>query len=161
MLKILVLPVLLCFYSGPVTMTSIEYVRGTDSLNVIVRFEYELFLRDFQQTINDDLDLKALSNLSPFPPDLANNYLNSKIHIYLNKELVIGKLLDMKVNEGDVRFKLFYRLKRRPKNIRIKNSLLTGLFSDVENLTVIRLRNFEAGVKFTQDYDEETFVVKK
>ena len=150
----------MCCYTGPVTMTSIEYVPGTDSLNVIVRFDYELFLRDYQQTINDDIDLKVLRDLRPFPSDLANNYLNSKLLIYLNKELVIGKLLDMKVNESDIIFKLFYRLKNRPKMIKVKNSFLTGLFSDVENLTVIRVRNFETGVKFSQNYNEETFEVK-
>jgi len=64
------------------------------------------FLRDYQQTIFDDLDLEDLRSFRPFPADMANNYLNSKINIYANKKQVIGKLLKMEEDAGDIRFNI-------------------------------------------------------
>jgi len=57
MLKILIIPVLISLQQIPVTFTGIDYINGTDSLKVTVRINYELFLRDYQQTIIEDLDL--------------------------------------------------------------------------------------------------------
>ncbi len=161
MLKILTLPILILFQQMPVTFTGIEYIQGTDSLKVSVRLSYELFLRDYQQTIFDDLDLEVLHTFKPFPADLANNYINSKINIYANNKLIIGKLLKMEENDTDVRFSLFYRVEKKLKSITVRNTILTGLYSDVENLVIIRSRNYESEIKFTPAHNEETFFLNK
>ena len=160
MLKLLTLPILIFFQQMPVTFTGIEYIQGTDSLKVSIRLNYELFLRDYQQTIFDDLDLEVLRSFQPFPSDLANNYINSKISIYDNKKLIIGKLLKMEENERDVRFSILYRVEKKLKSITVRNSILTGLYSNVENLTIIRSRNYDSEMKFTQEHNEETFFIK-
>jgi hypothetical protein len=143
----------------PVTFTGIEYIQGTDSLKVSVRINYELFLRDYQQTIFDDLDLEVLRSFKPFPSDLANNYINSKINILDNKKLIIGKLLKMEEDDRDVRFSILYRVEKL-KCITVRNTILNGLYSDVENLTILRSRNYESEIKLTSEHNEETFVIK-
>jgi hypothetical protein len=160
MLKLLTLPILIFFQQMPVTFTGIEYIQGTDSLKVSIRLNYELFLRDYQQTIFDDLDLEVLRSFQPFPSDLANNYINSKISIYDNKKLIIGKLLKMEENERDVRFSILYRVEKKLKSITVRNTILTGLYSNVENLTIIRSRNYESEIKLTPEHNEETFIIK-
>lgn len=160
MLKILVIHILMLFQQAHVTMTSIEYVPGTDSIKVLVRIENNLFLRDYQQTINDDLDLYVLRKYKPFPPDLVNNYLNSKIYIYADKKLLTGKLLDSRETDGYISFNILYRLQRKFNSLTVRNTLLAGLFSDVENLTIVRSKNFEKGIKFTQTHNEETLILK-
>lgn len=160
MLKILALPVLLCIYPVHITMTSIDFIPGTDSLKVIVRMDYELYLHDYQQTVNDDIDLQTLRSYNPFPSDLANNYINSKLSIFLNNELLIGKLLNMKVVDSDINFFVLYRVRHKLKSITIRNNFLTGLYSDVENLTLIKIKNTETGIKFTQNYREKNFVFR-
>ena len=148
------------FQQAPVTFTGVEYVHGTDSLKVSVRMKYELFLRDYQQTIFDDLDLKELRSFKPFPADLANNYLNSKINIMTNGKQVIGKLLRMDVENDDVRFSILFRVNSKVKSITIKNTILTGLYSRVENLTIFKSRTGESSVKLGSDHPEETFFLK-
>ncbi len=160
MLKILTLSMLVFFQQTPVTFTGIEYVRGTDSLKVSVRINYELFLRDYQQTIFDDLDLEVLRNFQPFPSDLANNYINLKLNIYANKKLIIGKLLKTEVTDNDFRFSILYRVEKKPKSITVRNTILTGLSSKVENLTIVRSGRYESEFKFTPDHTEETFYIK-
>jgi|NGEPerStandDraft_6_1074524.scaffolds.fasta_scaffold06115_4 hypothetical protein len=160
MLKILTLPILIFLQQMPVTFTGIEYIQGTDSLKVSVRINYELFLRDYQQTIFDDLDLEVLRSFQPFPSDLANNYINSKINIYDDKKLIIGKLLKMEENDRDVRFSILYRVEKKLKSITVRNTILTGLYSNVENLIIIRSRNYESEIKLTPEHNEETFIIK-
>lgn len=157
MLKVLALPIMLLFYSGPVTMTGIDYIPGTDSLKVIIRLDNDLFLQDYQQTINDDIDLDTLRNYNPFPPDMANNYINSRIVIIINKIHLIGKLLKTEVTDGDIIFNVFYRQEKKIKSITVINNILTGLFSDVENLTIIKVNKLETGIKLTQEHNEVTF----
>jgi hypothetical protein len=149
MLKILTLPILIFLQQMPVTFTGIEYIQGTDSLKVSVRINYELFLRDYQQTIFDDLDLEVLRSFQPFPSDLANNYINSKINIYDDKKLIIGKLLKMEENDRDVRFSILYRVEKKLKSITVRNTILTGLYSNVENLIIIRSRNYESEIRLS------------
>lgn len=144
----------------PVTFTGIEYIQGTDSLKVSVRINYELFLRDYQQTIFDDLDLELLRSFRPFPSDLANNYLNSKLNISVNNKLIIGKLLKFEEYDRDVRFSMLYRVDKKLKSITVRNTILNGLYSNVENLTIIRSRNYDAEMKFTQEHNEKTFLIK-
>ncbi len=161
MLKILTLPILILFQQSPVTLTGIEYIQGSDSLKVSVRLNYELFLRDYQQTIFDDLDLEVLRSFKPFPADLANNYINTKLNIYTKKKLIIGKLIKMEENDRDIRFSMLYRVEKKLKSITVKNTILTGLYSDVENLTIIKSGNYEKEMKFTPEFNEETFFLNK
>jgi hypothetical protein len=144
----------------PVTFTGIEYVQGTDSLKVSVRLNYELFLHDYQQSIFDDLDIEVLRSFSPFPADMANNYLNSKINIHANKKQVIGKLLMMEQDNGDIRFNMLYRVNKKLKSITVRNTILTGLYSNVENLTIVKSRKYESYTKFTPELKEKTFLLK-
>jgi hypothetical protein len=156
MLKILILPILLNVYSLHSTMTSIEHIHGTDSLKVFIKMDYNLFLRDYQ-TIDDDRDLHILYSYKPFPADFINNYINSKVFIYINNKLLNGKLLTMDLIEGEVSLSFLYRSDKKPKKVTVRNTILTGLHSDQVNLTIIKINDFEKGIKFTPEHNEETF----
>ncbi|MDP4224336.1 MAG: hypothetical protein Q8868_13600 [Bacteroidota bacterium] len=159
MLKIITLSILMIFQQSHSTMTSIHEAAGSDSLNVVIRLNYDDFLRDYQQTINDDVELKVLRSLSPFPINLADSYINLKISIYINKRHLAGKLLNIETAGNDVILNILYHPPRKSKNITVRNDILTGLYSNVENLTIIRIGDFETGKKFTKKHNEETFVL--
>ena len=88
-------------HPGHVTMTSIDYVQGTDSVKVSCRMEFDDFLKDLQ-TIDDDRNLKLFFNKQPFPSDLINQYFNSKVFIYINNKLLIGKLLSANLIDNEI-----------------------------------------------------------
>jgi hypothetical protein len=159
--KALIISILMLFQQAPATFTGIEHIPGTDSLKVSVRLDHELFIRDYQQTIFDDLDLEVLRKMKPFPSDLANNYLNSRISIRSNKEQVIGKLLRMEENGGDIRFIMLFRVDRKVKSITVKNSILNGFSSRVENFVVFKSGNFETTAKLTPEHQTEVFLINK
>jgi hypothetical protein len=140
-------------------MTSIDYVQGTGSLKVSCRMYFDHFLRDLQ-TIDDDRNLNTIFSKQPFPEDLINQYFNSKVFIYVNNKLLIGKLLTVNLTDNEIILDLIYRPDKKPKSITVRNMILTGWFSDQTNLMIIRVINFEKGIKLTPEHNEETFIVK-
>ena len=159
MLKALAILLWLSIRPVHVTMTSIDYVQGTDSLKVSCRMEFEDFLKDLQ-TIDDDRNLRRLFNNQPFPSDLINQYFNSKVFIYVNDKLLIGKLLSAILADNDINLDLIFRVSKKPRSIKVRNMILTGWYTDQVNLMIIRINNFEKGIKLTPDYNEETLIVK-
>ena len=159
MLKALAILLWLSIRPVHVTMTSIDYVQGTDSLKVSCRMEFEDFLKDLQ-TIDDDRNLRRFFNKQPFPSDLINQYFNSKVFIYVNDKLLIGKLLSAILVDNDINLHLIYRLSKKPKRVTVRNIILTGWYSDQTNLMIIRINNFENGIKLTPGHTEETLIIK-
>ena len=152
MLKLIIIPFLICLFQGHVSMTSVEHISGTDSIKVNVRLNYDLFLRDYQQSIDDDLDLHILRSYKPFPDNMAGKYINSKFSILVNNKPVTGKFIKAEVTGFDINLNIHYPVEKKIKHITIRNTILTGLFSDAENLTIVRLNNLEKGIKFTPVY---------
>jgi len=144
---------------GHVTMTSIDYVQGTDSIKVSCRMEFDDFLKDLQ-TIDDDRNLKLFFSKQPFPADLINQYFNSKVFIYVNNKLLIGKLLSANITDNEICLNLFYRLSKKPKTITVRNMILIGWYSDQTNLLIIRINNIDKGIKLTPEHNEETLIIK-
>ena len=159
MLKALAVSLCLIMHPGHVTMTSIDYVQGTDSIKVTCRMEFDDFLKDLQ-TIDDDRNLIKIFNKQPLPVDLINMYFNLKVYIYVNKKLLIGKLLSVNLTDNEIILNLIYKSVKKPKIITVRNMILTGWFSDQTNLTIIRINNFEKGIKLTPEHNEETLIVK-
>jgi len=158
MLKTLVISLWLIMHQGHVTMTSIDYVQGTDSLKVSCRMDFDDFLKDLQ-TIDDDRNLYRLFNKQPFPSDLINQYFNSKVFIYINNNLLTGKLLSSDISDKDINLNLIYRSGKKPKSITVRNMILTGWYSDQTNLMIIRINNLEKGIKLTPEHNEESLIV--
>jgi len=161
MFYILAFSLLISSQTGHHTMTSIECIPGTDSVKVVVRFEYNLFLQDYQQTIFDDISIEKYSTYRPFPADLANNYINSKISLLTDKTLLYGKLVNLEETaDGDIIMKILYRAGKKMKSFTIRNTLLTGLYTDIENLTIVKINDIEKGIKLTHEHNTETFYIK-
>ena len=161
MLKILIIPLMVLLQQGEhSTFTGIAFINGTDSLKVFVRMDYELFLRDYQQTVFDDLGIGYLQSLKPFPQDMANNYLNSKLKIFDGRKEITGKLLYMEEDDGKVIFNMLYRVDRKLKGITVRNTFLTGLFSDATNLIIVHDKRTELSAEFTSGYIQETFTFR-
>ena len=159
MLKALAISLWLIMHPGHVTMTSIDYIQGTDSLKVFCRMEFDDFLKDLQ-TIDDDRNLYRLFSKQPFPSDLINQYFNSKVFIYANNKLLIGKLLSANITDTEINLNLIYMSGKKPKSITVRNLILTWWYSDQTNLMIIRINNIEEGIKLTPEHIEETLIIK-
>lgn len=162
MFKAFIIFLWLSMQSGHVTMTSIDYVQGTggtDSLKVSCRMKLDDMLNDMR-TIDDDRNLGRLFEKQPFPSDLINHYFNSKVFIYVNDKLLTGKLISNDLDGNDINLKLIFRLTKKPKSVTVRNLILTSYYSDQTNLMILRINNFEKGIKLNKMHNEETFIIK-
>ncbi|MBN1108013.1 MAG: hypothetical protein JXR66_03395 [Bacteroidales bacterium] len=161
MIKTLSLAIWLVFHPVHVTLTSIDYVSGTDSLKVFVRMYYDDFLLDYQlfDSKND-----SVMNFSPdrlFPADLLNNYINGKVSIIVNNNELKGELLNSNLADNELSLNLLYRTNRRPEIIKVSNLIMTGLYTDQSNMIIVRTGNFEEGVKLSTAVTEQTFIIER
>jgi hypothetical protein len=160
MLKALALSVFIFFHPVHVTLTSIDHVSGTDSLKVFVRMYYDDFLRDYKLFDTIGVSLNKFPGGEPFPADLMNNYLNEKVNISVNNKLLKGKLLNLVMTDNEISINLLYKTVKKLKSISVTNMIMTGLYSDQANMTMIKIDDFEDGVKLTPEKRTESFNLK-
>ena len=156
MLKILILPILLIFHPVHVTLTTIDQVQGADSMKVFFRMYYDDFLRDYK-LYDPHCNLEKISVNQSFTADLANKYFNDKVHIYINNKLLTGKVLTMNIQDNEIFLNLLYRSDKDPKKIKIRNQVLTGLYSDQTNMIFISINKNEEAMRLTPEHYKETW----
>jgi hypothetical protein len=160
MLEALVLSIWFVFHPVHVTLTSIDHVRNTDSLKVFVRMYYDDFLQDYLLSGGENYKVKELQKSGTFPYDLMNKYLDEKVNIIVDNKQLKGKLLNIEQEDNEIRTNLLYRSDKKPKVITVRNLIMTGLYTDQANMTIIRINDFEEGVMLTPLKTEETFRLK-
>ena len=148
------------FHPVHVTLTSIDHISGTDSLKVFVRMYYDDFLRDYRLFDTAGVSLNKFSGGKTFPADLMNNYLNEKVNISVNNKLLKGKLLNLVMADNEISINLLYKTVKKLKSISVTNMIMTGLYSDQANMTMIKIDDFEDGVKLTPEKSTESFNLK-
>jgi hypothetical protein len=160
MLKTLILSIGLLFHPVHVSLTSIDHIPGTDSLKVFVKMFYDDFLLDYKLFDSENESVKKMTASQQFPAELMNKYLDEKVNISVNNKQLRGKLLNLTLKDNEISMNLVYKSDKKPKTISVKNMIMTGLYNDQANMTLIRVDDFEEGVKLTPEQTEQTFNLK-
>ena len=147
------------FHPVHVTLTSIDYIPGMDSFKVFVRMYFDDFLIDCK-LIGEDIQNNDFSGDNSSSRDAMEKYLGEKIIIKVNEKLLSGKLQGMKLADNEISINLEYNTGKKPKTITVKNLIMTGLYGDQSNMIIVRVNDFEEGVKLTSDLTEQTFIIK-
>lgn len=155
MLKIIILSILLIFHPVHVTLTTIDQDQGADTMKVFFRMYYDDFLRDYT-LYSPDCNLEKISVHQSFPVDMINKYFNDKVHIYVNNKLLTGKVLTVTIQDNEIFLNLLYRSDKDPKKIKIRNQVLTRLYSDQTNMIFISINKHEEAMRLTPEHDKET-----
>jgi hypothetical protein len=159
MFKTLFFSIWLSFHPVHVTLTSIDYVPEMDSFKVFVRMYFDDFLSDYK--INggniQNQDFRENNSASR---DVMEEYLGEMIIIKVNENQLTGKISDMNNADNEISMNLVYKTKNKPKTINVKNLIMTRLYSDQSNMIIVKVNDFEEGVKLTSDITEQTFKVK-
>jgi hypothetical protein len=160
MLKIFILPILLAFHPVHVSLTTVEQAQGTDTMKVFIRMYYDDFLRDYK-VFDPNSKIEQMNVDQSFPADLANKYLNEKIQIYINNRLLTGNVLTLTILDNEIFVNLHYRSVNDPKKIKIRNRILTGLYSDQTNMVFISINKNEQAMSLTPEHDKESWSFNK
>ena len=159
MFKALLISVWFLMHPVHVTLTSIDFVPDTGTYNVFVRMYFDDFLTDSKLNGNvvDNVDFYVGTSASR---DAMETYLSKKLIIKVNEKPVSGKLREMKVADNEVSMNLEFRGGKKPITITVKNLILTDLYADQSNMVIVKVNDFEEGVKLTSDITEQTFKIK-
>lgn len=159
MCRILFFSIWFLFHPVHVTMTSIDYVPEMKSYKVFIRMYFDDFLRDCHLEAGD-IQNKQFSENNSTSRDVMEKYLKEKIVIKVNEEQLSGKLKEMNLADNQISMTLEYGAGKQPKTITVKNLIMIGLYSDMSNMLIVKINDFEEGLKLTSDLTEQTFKIK-
>ena len=140
-------------------MTSIEYIPENDSLKVFVKMYFDDFLLDLRingESQEEDFFIQSV----PESLTVMENYINNMLLIEVNKKLLTGKLNNLEIIDNEVKLNIEYKTTKQPQVITISNMIMTRLYKDQSNLLIIKVADFENGIKLTSDYTGQTFKIK-
>ena len=159
MVKALFFSIWFLFHPVHVTLTSIDYIQEMDYFKVFVRMYFDDFLLDCELNGNEIQNNDFLDNNSE-TKEVLEKYLEDKIIIKVNDKLISGKLQDMEMTDNEISMNLNYKTLDKPETISVKNLIMTGLYNDQANMIIVKINDFEQGVKLTSDITEQTFNIK-
>jgi hypothetical protein len=159
MFKTLCISLWLFLHPVHVTLTSIDFISDPGCFSVFVKMYFDDFLLDFKLN-GGDTENSDFSVYTSFSRAVTEKYLRDKLLIKVNEKLLSGKLKDMKVADNEISMNLEYDGGKNPKTIIVKSLIMTNLYPDQSNMIIVKVKDFEEGVKLTSDQTERTFKIK-
>jgi hypothetical protein len=159
MFRTLVFYILFVFHPVHVTLTSIDFIPETGSFKVFVRMYFDDFLLDCKLN-GEDIQKEGFSGGDSASVKFMEKYLRDKVIIKVNDKQLPARLKNMNIVDNEVSMDLEYVCGKKPKTITVKSLIMTGLYTDQANMVIVRIKDFEEGVKLTSDLTEQTFKIK-
>jgi hypothetical protein len=159
MLKTLIFSIWFIFHPVHVTLTSIDFIPETDSFKVFVRMYFDDFLLDCKLN-NEFIQKEYFSGEDSTSINFMEKYLKENIFIKVNDNQLSAKLLNMNMADNELSMNLEYKYGKKPESITVKNLIMTGLYTDQANMVIVRVKEFEVGIKLTSELKEQTFIIK-
>lgn len=159
MLKPIILSIWFLLHPVHVTITSIDYDPEIDSFKVFVRMYFDDFITDCKLTGVKVTESNFLIDNSS-SNNIMENYLCDRVRIIADEKLLTCKLIDLKLVDNEISMNMIYKGVIKPKSVKVQNRIMTALYSDQSNMVILRVNNFEEGVKLTSDAPEHTFNTK-
>jgi len=156
MVKLLFLSIWLALHPVHVSLLSIDYVPEAEEFDVFLRVYYDDFLLDSGISGDDQKNLSFSGN-NLFTREVILKYINSRLEIIVNGRQMSAELKSTDLSDNELRMNLVFGQVKNVNTVIVKNSIMTSLYSDQANMTIVKLKDFEEGVKLTSDETEKTF----
>jgi len=156
MVKLLFLSFWLALHPVHVSLLSIDNVPEEEKFDVFLRIYFDDFLLD-SGISSDDQKKLSFSENNLFTREAILKYINSKLEIIVNGRQISAELIDTDLSDNELRMNLVFGQVKNIKTIIVKNSIMTSLYSDQANMTIVKVKDFEEGVKLTSEETEKTF----
>jgi hypothetical protein len=153
---------ILCFFllhPVHVSFTSIEYVREKDSFTVFMRLYFDDFMADSKLAGEITLTGDKLEK-NPVTPEYMQKYLSEKFTLKVNGEVLRGKLIDFNKADNEIIMNMEFKGAKKPETVTVKSLIMTDIYKDQSNMIILKINEFEEGIKLTSDILEKTVVVK-
>jgi hypothetical protein len=146
------------FHPVHVTLTTIDQAPGSDTLRVTFRMYYDDFKRDYRMF---DDEIQEIPDEKSIPFTSINEYFNNRVKIYINNRLLKGRLMDVEIPDNyEIILSLLYLSDREPEKFRIRNKILTRIYSDQKNMIFISINKYDEGITLTARSRKESIKLK-
>ena len=137
---------------------SIDYAPDQKLFNVFLRIYFDDFLLDSGIKTADQKNLDFSAN-NKYTHEVMASYVNDRISISVNKRQIPAELGEMSLSDNELRMNLFFSSAKKVSSITVKNLIMTSLYSDQANMIIVKVNDFEEGVKLTAEEPEKTFEI--
>jgi hypothetical protein len=158
MVRLLFISLWLATHPVHVSLMSIDYVPDEKLFNVFLRIYFDDFLLDSGINTADQKKLDFSVNNS-YTRDIIASYINERIRISINKKQIPAELGEMSLSDNELRMNLFFSSAKKVNSITVKDLIMTSLYSDQANMIIVKVNDFEEGVKLTAEEPEKTFEI--
>jgi len=142
-----------------VSLLSIDYLPDQDSFKVFLKIYYDDFLLDSgidengSQLLNFRVDDR-------FTRTFLLGYTCEKIKIIADGKQLSADLRGYNLEENELTMDFRYGPAPEVKKLAVRNLIMTGLYSDQANMLIVRVDDFEEGVKLTSEKTEQIFDIQ-
>jgi len=143
------------FHPVHVMYLSLEYLPDSRNFNGFVRMHIDDFILD----CNCGIKQEDLTTGQKNSEEVLKKYLNEKLVIKVNNEIITGEVSHIQISKTDIDINLLYQNSRKPETIVVKCAIMTDLYEDQANMVLVKVNDFEEGVKLTSELTEQTFKV--
>jgi hypothetical protein len=158
MVRLLFFSLWLMIHPVHVSLLSIDYAPDKDIFSMFLRVYFDDFLLDSGIKTEDQKNLN-FSNDNLFTKEVIGNYVNNKIMIFVNNKHISAEVENMDLSDNELRMNLFFNYVKKVNSITVKNFIMTSLYNDQANMTIVKVNDFEEGIKLTAEETEKTFEI--
>jgi hypothetical protein len=158
MVKILFISLWLAAHPVHVSLLSIDYAPDKELFNVFLRIYFDDFLLDSGINADERKNLNFSEN-NQFTRETLIKYVNDRLRIIVNNRQVAAELENMDLSDNELRMNLVLNSVKKVNTITVRNHIMTSLYNDQSNMTIVRVNNYEEGVKLTAEETEKTFKI--
>ncbi len=156
MVRLLLFSLWLVSHPVHVSLLSIDYMPDQEKFKVFLRIYFDDFLLDSGINNADQKNLD-FSGVNLFTREVMAKYVNERLKISVNKRQIKAELGEMDLSENELRMNLFFSSSGKISTITVKNLIMTSLYNDQANMIIVKVNDFEEGVKLTAEEPEKTF----
>lgn len=153
MVKFVLFTLWLAIHPVHVSLLSIDFAPERGLFDVFLRIYYDDFLLDSGISSEDQKKLE-FPDYDPFTKEIIENYVNEKLRIYVNGKQMSGGLQKTDLSDNELRMNLIIGPVKKVNSVTLQNLIMTSLYTDQANMTIVKINDFEQGVKLTAEETE-------
>ncbi|HOW09078.1 MAG TPA: hypothetical protein PLX08_04670 [Bacteroidales bacterium] len=159
MFKILILNVFLLVHPVRVTLTTLNKDPGSDTIRMSFRMYFDDFLLDYK-LYRPEFEPGKINDPKEYFQSRIIDYFNERVQICLNGKLLPGTILGFSIDNYEIILNLAYVSDKRPKNLRIRNNILTSIYPEQANMVYLNIDRYENALKLTAENVEASIRIK-
>lgn len=154
--KLFLLFFMMYFHPVHLTMMGIDFDQGKSVLNVFMKIYYDDFVTDsgFKGGEASETDFREDQKRSE---DSLTKYIAEKVVISVNNKILSGTITSVTLSDNELNIRMQYKCDRNINTLMVRNLIMTSLYSDQSNMVLVKVNDFEEGVKLTPANTEKTF----